>query len=425
MNIKRVLSVILTIGTLLLTTGGLAQAGGGPIGQRFPISPLNASELAEVNSAVAYNSWWQEYLVVWARDFANGERHIYGQFVDHDGTLIGSPFLISGFIGSCGQPDVVYNSSRNEYLVVYQFSSPSGYGIYGLRLNASGQAVSTQITFAASATDQYWDPAVAYATVSSAYLVVWDRHQPTGSTGIQFTLSGVEARSLTGDGTTMSNILAVTGMLAYVDPAMPDVAYTRAGDEFLVVWQQWFDSNHTDRDIMGQRIGLTGGIHLIGSGISIYYATDDETEPAAAWVPRPSGGGEYLVTCSRALSPSSTCYIYGQLMTDAGARHGPSFLISPDSGSMPAVAGNENTHEFLVAWKHGGVIQARTVTTVGVPGPYAASQPDGLDPHYPAVAAGPLGDYLVTYNDLYSGYPPDVFGFLWGNRVFLPLVQRH
>ena len=91
---------------------------------------------------------------------------------------------------------------------------------------------------------------------------------------------------------------------------------------------------------------------------------------------------------------------------------------------MPAVASNENTREFLVAWKYGSNIQARAVTTAGGLGTYAQPMPYGTDPAGPAIAGGPLGDYLVTFHDMNLGLY-DVFGFLWGNRVFLPLVQRH
>jgi len=420
MYIKRVLSVILTIGVLLLTTGGLAQAGGSPIGQRFPISPVSISDEEEWFPSVAYNSNWHEYLVVWMRPDSPDQYNIYGQFVSHSGALIGSRFLIPAFVGRNGLPDVAYNPARNEYLVVFESrAGTSGpWGIHGMRLDGFGSPLGTQLTFAYSTMAGYFAPAVAYSTQSGEYLVVWNSSQ-SGKMGI-------EARTLSGDGSTLGPILEITGLQEYVEPSWPDVAYSRAWDEFLVVWERWYDSTFSDHDIMGQRIGMFGGAHLEGPNFLIHFTSDNEVAAAVAWVSRPSGAGDYLVTCS--LDYSGVKHIAGQLLTDAGAIH-DGIIISPSGNNdlvrASAVAGNENTHEFLVAWRYGGIIQARTVTTGGALGPYAASQPDGLDPNWPAVAGGPLGDYLVAYNDHYSGYPTDVFGFLWGNRVFLPLVLRN
>ena len=50
----------------------------------------------------------------------------------------------------------------------------------------------------------------------------------------------------------------------------------------------------------------------------------------------------------------------------------------------------------------------------------------GLSGKYAAVADGPLGDFLVVYDD---SPPPastrDVFGRFWGCRTYLPLVIRN
>ena len=402
-----------------------AELGGAPVTGWFPISPLDASELSEGNSAVAYNSWWQEYLVVWAMDDAGGGRYIYGRFVDSDGTLIGPRFLIPGLVGSCGSPDVAYNPARNEYLVVYDFSSPAGYAIGGLRLDAYGTPVGTQLSFASSATDQYREPAVAYATNSSAYLVVWQRNQGTA-------FKGIEARTLSGDGTSMGSVLEVTGMLAYVAPSAPDVAYTPTLDECLVVWQQWYDSNYTDRDIKGQRIHMEGGAHPVTppGNFVIHGTTYDEVAPAVAAIVRTTGIGQYLVVCAYYWTESATWITVGQSLTDAGAldRWLP---IGTSTGGSPAVAGNEATQEYLVAWpigtSGGPDMRARTISTLGDMGTTAQALPprSGSSPLAPAVASGPPGNYLVTCHDYYqAGYPVDILGYLWGNRVFLPLVLR-
>jgi hypothetical protein len=397
-----------------------AELSGGPVSNWFRISPPDTPEAHEWYSSVAYNSQWQEYLVVWHASTATN-RYIYGQFVSRNGALIGSRFMISPPVGNNMYPDVAYDSNRNEYLVVYmvETATPNVYGIYGIRLNAYGEWQGSERCFAAPPTPPagytYWHPAVAYSTESKEYLVTWQEEWGTA-------YKGIEARTLPGDGGTLGSILEITGLQVDVAPSQPDVAYTPALNEFLVVWQRWYDSNYTDHDVMGQRIHMEGGAHLQGSTFPIYNTTNDEGSPAVASVTRLSGVGEYLVACVYVYG--SSAYIAGQLLTDAGALHDWA-IISPYGGTIPAVASNENTREFLVAWKYGSNIQARTVTTSGGLGPYAQAMPYGSYPDWPAVAGGPLGDYLVTCQDEPPGYLFDVFGYLWGTRVFLPLVVRN
>ncbi len=44
----------------------------------------------------------------------------------------------------------------------------------------------------------------------------------------------------------------------------------------------------------------------------------------------------------------------------------------------------------------------------------------------PAVSAGPVGDFLMAFSDYREGpgSSGDIFGLLWGNRSFLPVVRK-
>ena len=406
---------------LVLAVGSVDQVSGrgNPVTNWFLISPLDTPEAQEWYSSVAYNSQWEEYLVVWHASTATNH-YIYGQFVSKNGAFFGSRFLISPPVGHSLYPDVAYNPARNEYLVVYmvQTTTAGVYGIYGWRINAYGVQQGFEWCFATNPPDySYWHPAVAYSIYSGEYLVTWQKNSGTAFKGIQ-------ARTLPGDGGTMSaTTLEITGLLANVAPSLPDVAYSLASNEFLVVWQKWYDSSYSDHDIMGQRIGLTGGAHLESFTFPIHNTDKDEGGPAIASISPLYGLGEYLVTCEYQYAPSAY-YIVGRLLTDVGTLDNW-MIISPSTGVWSAVAGNQNTQEFLVAWDAGTNIQARTVSTSGALGSDAQALPYRLYPDAPAVASGPMGDYLVTCNDQYPGYNSDVFGFLWGNRVFLPTVIKN
>ena len=430
---RKVMLIIALVCVPALAAGSLAQAGdptpfprldggeisesGSPTGSRFLVSPLDTPEAHEWYSSVAYNSQWQEYLVVWHASTATN-KYIYGQFLTATGALIGSRFMISPPVGRNLYPDVAYNPDRNEYLVVYMVETATAdvYGIYGMRLDAYGAPLGGERCFATSPPDNnYWHPAVAYEAFNDRYLVTWQR--------IQGTFKGIEARTLPGDGSTMESSIAVTGLLATLEPSNPDVACNLSVDTCLVVWQEWYDATLSDHEVRGQRVDLETSPHLEGTTFSIFYSTNDEGSPAVSSVVRPSGIGEYLVVAVSAYA--SSAFIYGQLLTDAGALDGSSFIISPYGGTIPAIAGNELTKEFLVAWKYGSNIQARTVNTSGSLGLYAQAVPNGSYTDWPAVAAGQLSDFLVTFHDQVPGYNFDIFGQLWGNRLFLPAISKN
>ena len=92
------------------------------------------------NSAVAYNSKHNEYLVVWDEEIHGGENAIYGRRVGPDGSLLGPAFPIQHYTNTeLTLPDVVYNSKHDEYLVVYTWKqSATDYDIRARQVKWNG-----------------------------------------------------------------------------------------------------------------------------------------------------------------------------------------------------------------------------------------------------------------------------------------------
>jgi len=411
----------LLIPAATVSSGGLdlqgdtsAQSGGGPIGNTgFPISPVsNASgHYSEVRPSVVYNSgFMQTYLAVWDQaDSSSTNTVVYGQFMDRDGRLTGYRFRISPELGPNINADVSYDPTRDRYLVVYEV----GIGIYGQFISNAGARLGSETTIVTGLvpTDTFYTSAVAYSPTSDKYLVTWRHNQGSSQ--------GIEARTLSGDGLTWSSVWGLTGMIAG-DPDLPDVAYSSPTDQFLVVWEQ--TNTDPDHDIYGQRIQMGGSPGPVGSVFSIHYTENDETAPAIAAIAKLTGIGQYLVTCQ--VDYGGVPSIDGRLVTDAGVLDGSPIYISPGKGYWPGVAGNDHTQEYLAAWVQGTQVQARTISTAGALDTVAYLT--GRDPAHAAIASGPLGDFLITVDDRVSpSYPYDIFGYMWGTRVFLPLVTRN
>lgn len=103
---------------------------GSPIGallaideQAANINPVNPYESWIPRPDVAYNAATNQYLVVWAkRPYSSAS--VWYRTVTPNGTnaILGTPVQIPG---SGAEPRVVYNSARNQYLIVYYYGSPA------------------------------------------------------------------------------------------------------------------------------------------------------------------------------------------------------------------------------------------------------------------------------------------------------------
>jgi len=179
-------------------------------------------------------------------------------------------------------------------------------------------------------------------------------------------------------------------------------------------------------DLFGVAVAIA--VLSIAEGLAVAGAAarrhDDELDPNVAALPAPASvGGRYLVVARRLYGGMSL--IDGWAVdADTGVR---AYLlpISDDLGFGPAVAGNESSQQYLVAWEEDSMrLKACTISGEGVVNP-ACGKLSGRSFSGHAIASGDLSDFLVGFqNRLESGYPVDVFGWLWGYRVFVPLVLR-
>ena len=105
---------------------------------------------------------------------------------------------------------------------------------------------------------------------------------------------------------------------------------------------------------------------------------------------------------------------------------------SGDNEQYPAIVGNEARDRFLVSWT--GPYPAPFVNTgiwarpLLLDGALTSQQTlaAGLFADHSALAAGGTGDYLLAYQDpnLFVPVTLDIWGHLWGNRNYMPLVIK-
>jgi hypothetical protein len=402
----------------------VSASGGGPVGGTFTI----ANDVAdEIQPAVAYNPDRQEYLVVWHRDV--GYADIRARRVSKQGTPLGNVFVVDGGeFRELRYPDVAYSPDDQEYLVVWQETSqtpPNPTTVRARRVSGTGNPMAS--SFDIFGTDPSQAPAVAYATTSQMFLVVWE--------WFDFTGNSIAARTYdpdVGPGTTHYVYEDTTGAGAY----QPDVAYCRTRNEHLVVWRQ--DSAGIDSDIHARRVPGNGA-PLPGT-LFVSTLGHDEQRPAVAALPLVNNQGNYLVSWELDIGTSMNVMARSvEIASDGSASMGVQWpLAATDEDEVkPAVGASESRGQYLVTWQQqvfhdipggGGWVNdpivGRPLASDGTPQGSTFTEIGEYDAGWSAVAAGGVGNYLVAFEDTPSGGSVNVYGHMWGDRIYLPLVMR-
>ncbi len=393
-----------------------ANLASGPLGSVFQVCAL---EHDQVESAVAYNAKREEYLVVWTNDWP-GNDDLYAQRIASSGELIGGWFAVTFGPGvERRNPSVAYNYWQDEYLVVWEHDDGSGPEIRGRRIAGSGLPLASEIAIStdAAALASRIRPSVAYALSADKYLVVWERH-PNG-----VAWSDIEAQELSKLGAPEGNSFIVAQGTASKLNERPDLAFNVASSHYLVVWQRPVGSQ---MDVYGRRVRALGGASVLGSEFAVVDWAYHDSDPAVASLPFPEGEGQYQVIFRTVIDGAGD--ILGQRISDQGTIVGSKHNVGgphtppgdkPDLRS-PAIAADPPSNQYLAVWRWSQPLIAQTYIEAQLMDPYGNHLGDkatigGEVAMRPAVAPGPQGDYLVTFDDR----PPlaanrDVYARLWG-----------
>jgi hypothetical protein len=179
---------------------------------------------------IVYNVALDGYMVVWARDSGVTNYDIYGAFLDYTGAKITPPgeFPVYGGPSTQIAPAVTTNE-QNHYMVVWQHFddsySPGDWDIYGRLFQANGSPVTDPFMLSSTTYDEML-PDVAANGATQQYLTVW--HRDTGSQSI------VTARLRDTDGTLVPpvDVLNAPGWNAAAPVVACDIP------DFLIVYEK-------------------------------------------------------------------------------------------------------------------------------------------------------------------------------------------
>lgn len=339
-------------------------------GVNFPVSTI---PIPKNRPSIAYNSLDDEYLVVWWHTDS-----IYGQRVDDDGYLLDNPstsadehdpavsFIISGANGAQDEPDVIYNTDDNEYLVVWQDQRDlTRYGIFGQRIDANGDLLdnpgtpevetdpSTNFLIHRLAAFDAKKPSGAYNTHLRQYLVAWAGYSSSATIIAGDRLSRLGAplddpNTTYADESLTNLAMSLINLQGY--SLSPALVYNPERQEYLVAFTySELENDSANRRILASRLTDTGWPKSpFDFTVSTSLAADP---PALAYGP---ATGQYLIAWPHYnASISRSDHILAQRVWWPSLLLGHEFNALPawDDQKLPAVAYNSRDHESLVVWE--------------------------------------------------------------------------
>jgi len=342
--------------------------------------------------AVVWNARDNLYLVVWWGDddadpLVDNEFEIFGQFLTGKGELMGDRIRIS-FMGPKGStayraqhPDVAYNPTDNEYLVVWSGEhdkSPlvdNEFEIFAQRISANGLLEDSMIRVSFMGDDAQSDhgqraafgainPRIAWNSEMHQYLAVWSADDDTPP--LVDNEAEIFGRILDRQANPTGNQQRLSFMGPDGNPDFraggPDVA--AAGDEFFVVW--YGDDNtgalvDNENEVYGRRVSAADAAPLGdqlrisqagGTGQTFFSAIDprvgfnpESKNYFVVWRANSLMVGKYDIF-GRRVSIGGTVIDNDDLRVSAmGPADDPDF-----TAFSPALAANSKSGSYLVTW---------------------------------------------------------------------------
>ena len=311
----------------------------------------------QVNPAIDYNSSSDEFLVVW-EDYvwqSIGTLGIAAQRIGVNGSLIGESFAVVGeWLTSrpFKNPDIAYNPTAHEYLLVWEYGlSSDDHHIYAMRLSSTGTAIGSNHIHIADTAKFESNPKVAFNPTDNEYLIVWEHRNidsiTTGSGTIDIIQNDIHGQRLSSTGSLLGGPILIA--TTSLDQSAPAVAFGSSNGNYLVVWQDTQATGETD--IYGQKIGRTGA--LAGGKIAVSTYVYNQIKPSLAYNNKTN---EFLVVWEDHQGDwGDERDIYAQRITGTGTLQGANFAVSwegEDFRLSPDVAYNSHANEYLVAWEY-------------------------------------------------------------------------
>jgi len=297
----------------------LAGRSSGLVGANFPIAnfpDVVSDQESLTNPEVAHNHGRDEYLVVWQAYVRATGNNIYARRMTSGGAFSGPVFAVCAASGDQAAPTVAYDSSLDQYWVVWtDYRGGENAQIIARRVSSTGALLGTEISVSPYAEHQF---AASVACGGGRTVIAWVRRL------VEISTMRIVVRGFNNDGSPYKEPLRLSPEVGVATE--PDVCYDSEDQHFLAVWAEARPA--TGWDIYSWRITADMfSANPLDEADPISTASGDQRVPRPAYNPN---SDRYLIVWhdGRNLATRGSD-IYGQLMTRNGARSGRRYQSIP------------------------------------------------------------------------------------------------
>ena len=375
-----------------------------------------AAVTGDLSPDMAYDSVNNRYFLVYTKE-DGADNDIYGQFVNPDGTLLGSEFVIANDTNPENSPKVSYDPVTRRFLVVWAYST-TFYDIYGRIINDGGTFYTDSFPICNEATSHQLNPQVCYDNVNARFDVIWKDERGGGTSiygqivksdgtlfgtasDVNFVVSNggnsviypavafdstngrfmavwsdfrngnrdIYGQIMNADGTpfgTLTNVNFPVSNVLVTHQNDPEITFDPVNNRFLVVWT---DSRNGNDDIYGQLVNADGSLFNTASDVNFVVSNNvnNQTDPCVAYY---RALQRFLV-----IWDDTRGGVYGQYLqadgTAVGTTTDVNFLVATASSDDPAIAYNDSLANFLAGWA-----LSTSPSTIGLATVGASNAPD-------------------------------------------------
>ncbi len=262
--------------------------------------PIETSTRTQSASEVAFAHAQQEYMVVWNNSGGGVPRDIEGARIQLNGNLVpGGLVTVASGATDRTNPDIAYNSDRNEYLVTYD---DLGADILATRLTAGGVVLGGgEFGIAGWANPEGRPSVAACGGGTDRYFVAWQSLVGANN-------NDVYGRFVTGGGVPDGAPLLFHD--TPIDEQEPEVTCRSGSAEFLTVWETQYSSTTGPFGIDGALVSPNGTLFPHFQVRTVYAGeTGVTTLPAAV-----GGQQGYLVVWEHDRQGTAFQDIHGRMV---------------------------------------------------------------------------------------------------------------
>jgi hypothetical protein len=265
---------------------------------------------------VASNTTGTAALAVW-QDRRSGQFDIEAALLDANGN-VSAPVTICNATGDQTRPAVSYDSTNNQWMVVWSDSRVAANpDIYAARVSSTGAVLDANgVNLNASVAGSQFSPAIAFT--NGLFLAVWQDRRTDGAGDIYGTRlrGGASLQILDGTGIQYGS---TTG-----GQSSPAVGSTIGS--FIVAWQDSRNAATTGADIYGVGVGTTGAVNA--AEFVITNLAGDESSPSLSDIGTTGGA---RIAYHKVRTDLQTTRVISRLITTSGGT-GTSCSINSQCG---------------------------------------------------------------------------------------------